>query len=167
MPSTGYIIRDVITQNAIKQILLHLTTVQSPTCLVFILQEVEIPENLRQREHVAQILRLDSESLEKEMILAKVADTTLKELKRVYDNAIKPLEMLFKYRELSNRHFGGMSLPDSSITILFNCMNAIHCTLHFNMLRYRRNKSHSFSIVYNITIYLYVTIIPSSYTQKV
>lgn len=68
--------------------------------------EVEIPENLRQREHVAQILRLDSESLEKEMILAKAADATLKELKRVYDNAIKPLEMLFKYRELSNRHFG-------------------------------------------------------------
>lgn len=68
--------------------------------------EVEIPENLRQREHVAQILRLDSESLEKEMILAKAADATLKELKRVYDNAIKPLEILFKYRELSNRHFG-------------------------------------------------------------
>jgi GTPase SAR1 family protein len=67
---------------------------------------VEIPENLRQREHVAQILRLDSESLEKEMILAKAADATLKELKRVYDNAIKPLEILFKYRELSNRHFG-------------------------------------------------------------
>lgn len=86
---------------------------------------MEIPENLRQREHVAQILRLDSESLEKEMILAKAADATLKELKRVYDNAIKPLEMLFKYRELSNRHFGGMSLPDGSITVLFNCMKAI------------------------------------------
>lgn len=139
MPSTGYAIRDVITQNAINRNLSHLTTVQSfSTCLVFILQEVEIPENLRQREHVAQILRLDSESLEKEMILAKAADTTLKELKRVYDNAIKPLEMLFKYRELSNRHFGGMSLPDGSITILFNCMNAIYCTLNFNMLRYRK-----------------------------
>jgi len=114
MPSTGYTIRDIITQNAINQIPSHPTTVQSfSTCLVFILQEVEIPENLRQREHVAQILRLDSESLEKEMILAKAADATLKELKRLYDNAIKPLEMLFKYRELSNRHFGGMSLPDS------------------------------------------------------
>ena len=127
---------------------------------------MEIPENLRQREHVAQILRLDSESLEKEMILAKAADATLKELKRVYDNAIKPLEMLFKYRELSNRHFGGMSLPDSSITILFNCMNAIYCTLHFNMLRYRRIKSHTFNIVYNTTIYLYVTIIPSHTPKK-
>jgi hypothetical protein len=126
MPSTGYTIRDVLTQNVINQILSHLTTVQSfSTCPVFILQEVEIPENLRQREHVAQILRLDSESLEKEMILSKAADATLKELKRVYDNAIKPLEMLFKYRELSNRHFGGMSLPDSSITALFKCIKAI------------------------------------------
>ncbi|XP_023719606.1 sarcalumenin isoform X2 [Cryptotermes secundus] len=68
--------------------------------------EVEIPENLRPRDHVAQILRLDSESLEKELILSKTADITLKELKRLYDNAIKPLEMLYKYRELSNRHFG-------------------------------------------------------------
>ncbi|XP_021935828.1 sarcalumenin isoform X3 [Zootermopsis nevadensis] len=68
--------------------------------------EVEIPENLRPRDHVAQILRLDPESIEKEMVLAKTVDATLKELKRVYDNAIKPLEILFKYRELSNRHFG-------------------------------------------------------------
>lgn len=68
---------------------------------------MEIPENLRPRDHVAQILRLDPESIEKEMVLAKTVDATLKELKRVYDNAIKPLEILFKYRELSNRHFGG------------------------------------------------------------
>jgi hypothetical protein len=101
------------------------------------------------------------------MILAKTTDTTLKELKRVYDNAIKPLEMLFKYRELSNRHFGGMSLSDGSITILFNRMTIIYCMLHFNMLRYRRNKSHTLGIVYNTTVYLYVTITPSSYTQKV
>jgi hypothetical protein len=107
---------------------------------------VEIPENLRQREHVAQILRLDSESLEKEMILAKTVEATLKELKRVYDNAIKPLEMLFKYRELSNRHFGGMSLSDDSISILFNCINEIYHTIHFITLRYRRN-SHNFIIV--------------------
>lgn len=82
-----------------------------------ILQEVEIPENLRPRDHVAQILRLDSESLEKELILSKTADITLKELKRLYDNAIKPLEMLYKYRELSNRHFGGM---------LMSCLKALY-----------------------------------------
>lgn len=30
----------------------------------------------------------------------------LKELKKVFDNAIKPLELMYKYRDLSNRHFG-------------------------------------------------------------
>jgi hypothetical protein len=138
--------KDVILQKTITQSLSHLTTVQIfSTCLILILQEMEIPENLRQRDHVAQILRLDSESLEKEMILAKTVDATLKELKRVYDNAIKPLEMLFKYRELSNRHFGGTSLSDDSISV-FKCTNAIYCTHHFTMLKYRRNR-HTFSIV--------------------
>jgi hypothetical protein len=135
MPSIGH-------ATTINQSLSHLTPVQIfSTCLVLILQEVEIPENLRQREHVAQILRLDSESLEKEMILAKTAETTLKELKRVYDNAIKPLEMLFKYRELSNRHFGGMSLCGDSIITLFSCMDEINSTLRLIMLRNRSNNA--------------------------
>nr|CAD7568200.1 unnamed protein product [Timema californicum] len=69
-------------------------------------QEVEIPENLRPREHISQLLHLDTESAEKELLLAKTVETTLKELKRLYDIAIKPLETLYKYRDLSNRHFG-------------------------------------------------------------
>lgn len=70
------------------------------------LQEIEIPENLRAREHVNQLLRLDEESTETEMIMEKSTDIVLRELKRLYDNAIKPLEILYKYRDLSNRHFG-------------------------------------------------------------
>ncbi|XP_049938570.1 uncharacterized abhydrolase domain-containing protein DDB_G0269086 isoform X7 [Schistocerca serialis cubense] len=69
-------------------------------------QEMEIPEKLRPREHIAKILQLDSESAEKELMLSKVADIILRDLKRLYDNAIKPLETLYKYRDLSNRHFG-------------------------------------------------------------
>nr|CAD7408415.1 unnamed protein product [Timema cristinae] len=69
-------------------------------------KEVEIPENLRPREHISQLLHLDTESAEKELLLAKTVETTLKELKRLYDIAIKPLETLYKYRDLSNRHFG-------------------------------------------------------------
>nr|XP_018897087.1 PREDICTED: sarcalumenin [Bemisia tabaci] len=68
--------------------------------------DIEIPKNLRPRDHIAQILKLDSESNETEVALSKVADNTLKELKRLYDTAIKPLELLYKYRDLSNRHFG-------------------------------------------------------------
>ncbi|XP_014276825.1 uro-adherence factor A [Halyomorpha halys] len=67
---------------------------------------MEIPENLRSREHMSQILRLSSENEEIEKGLGKIAESTLRELKKLYDAAIKPLEILYKYRDLSNRHFG-------------------------------------------------------------
>lgn len=38
--------------------------------------------------------------------LQKTAENTLNNLKKIYENAIKPLETLYKYRDLSNRHFG-------------------------------------------------------------
>lgn len=41
-----------------------------------------------------------------ENALKRTGDVVLKELKRVFDNAIKPLESMYKYRDLSNRHFG-------------------------------------------------------------
>ncbi|XP_015123869.1 sarcalumenin [Diachasma alloeum] len=69
-------------------------------------QEIEIPENLRPREHLNQILRLDQDNEIKEAAIEKASDVILKELKRLYDTAIKPLEALYKYRDLSNRHFG-------------------------------------------------------------
>ena len=49
---------------------------------------------------------MDDESIDKESAIQKVSDTVLKDLKRIYENAIKPLETLYKYRDLSNRHFG-------------------------------------------------------------
>lgn len=68
--------------------------------------DVEMPTNLRSRDHVEQLLKLDDQSNEKEAIINSVSEITLKELKRLYENAIKPLEVLYKYRDLSNRHFG-------------------------------------------------------------
>lgn len=68
--------------------------------------EFEIPKNLRSHEHVDSLLGLNGEAVIKETALRKTGDVVLKELKKVYDNAIKPLEGLYKYRELSNRHFG-------------------------------------------------------------
>lgn len=61
---------------------------------------------MRDRSHIGEILRLDDDAEEKEQAINKVADVILKELKRIYENAIKPLETLYKYRDLSNRHFG-------------------------------------------------------------
>lgn len=38
--------------------------------------------------------------------MKRTGDVILKELKKVFDNAIHPLEATYKYRDLSNRHFG-------------------------------------------------------------
>lgn len=75
-----------------------------------LLNKIEIPDNLRPRDHIGQLLRLDEENEEKERAIEKASDVVLRELKRLYDNAIKPLETLYKYRDLSNRHFGGILL---------------------------------------------------------
>lgn len=74
-----------------------------------LLKEFETPKVRRSREHIAEILKLNPESAETELLLAKTIESTLKELKRLYDAAIKPLEILYKYRDLSNRHFGGQT----------------------------------------------------------
>ncbi|KAF6216096.1 hypothetical protein GE061_000434 [Apolygus lucorum] len=71
-----------------------------------LIMPIEIPSNLRTREHMAQILKLASDEDDKEKVLAKTIDGTLRDLKKLYDVAIKPLEILYKYRDLSNRHFG-------------------------------------------------------------
>lgn len=68
--------------------------------------DIDIPTELRPRDHVDKLLKLDEESSEIENILNRVSDITLRELKKLYENAIKPLEVLYKYRDLSNRHFG-------------------------------------------------------------
>lgn len=75
-----------------------------------LIQEIEIPENLRPRDHINQLLKLDEENEEKERAIQREADIILRDLKRLYDNAIKPLETMYKYRDLSNRHFGGKTL---------------------------------------------------------
>ncbi|KZC10108.1 Sarcalumenin, partial [Dufourea novaeangliae] len=77
-----------------------------PTPEEDLIQEIEVPENLRPRDHINQLLKLDEENEETERAISKVGEVILKELKKVYDNAIQPLESLYKYRDLSNRHFG-------------------------------------------------------------
>ncbi|KYM80506.1 Sarcalumenin [Atta colombica] len=79
---------------------------QEPTPEEDLIQEIKIPENLRPREHINQLLKLDEENEEKERAIQREADIILRDLKRLYDNAIKPLETMYKYRDLSNRHFG-------------------------------------------------------------
>lgn len=83
-----------------------------------LLIEYEEPTELRDRSHIDEILHLDSSSVEKEEAIDKAAETTLKELKRIYENAIKPLETLYKYRDLSNRHFGDPEIFSKPLVLL-------------------------------------------------
>lgn len=83
-----------------------------------IFQESVTPENLRDRSHIDEILRLNEDSMAQNEALEKIADNTLKELKRIYENAIKPLETLYKYRDLSNRHFGDSEIFSKPLVLL-------------------------------------------------
>lgn len=71
------------------------------------IQDEVVPKNLRNKNHIKQTLKIGEDTEQHDSFLSKVVDSTLKELKKVYEAAIKPLEMTFKYRDLSNRHFGG------------------------------------------------------------
>ncbi|XP_040174960.1 sarcalumenin isoform X2 [Anopheles arabiensis] len=71
-----------------------------------LLLEYEIPTNLRDTTHVYELLNINDDASSREKALQETADVILRDLKRIYDNSIKPLETLYKYRDLSNRHFG-------------------------------------------------------------
>ncbi|KPU80423.1 uncharacterized protein Dana_GF18617, isoform C [Drosophila ananassae] len=70
-----------------------------------LLWEGEIPQNRRSRQHISELLQLDEEFNAREKATDNVAEIILRDIKRIYENAIKPLETVYKYRELSNRHF--------------------------------------------------------------
>ncbi|KAH8295429.1 hypothetical protein KR018_011034 [Drosophila ironensis] len=70
-----------------------------------LLWEGEIPANRRSRQHISELLQLDEEFNAREKATDNVAEIILRDIKRIYENAVKPLETLYKYRDLSNRHF--------------------------------------------------------------
>ena len=42
----------------------------------------------------------------------------MKDLKKVYENSIKELEKMYKYKELSNRHFGDPEIFNKPLIVL-------------------------------------------------
>ena len=48
----------------------------------------------------------------------KLVEQTLKELKTIYENSVKPLEDLYAYKELSNRHFGDPEIFAKPLVVL-------------------------------------------------
>ena len=50
--------------------------------------------------------------------MSGLTEKTLKELKKIYEHAIRPLETTYQYRELSNRHFGDPEIFNKPLVVL-------------------------------------------------
>ena len=48
----------------------------------------------------------------------KMTQSTLKQLKKIYENSIRPLENAYKYKELSHRHFGDPEIFTKPLVVL-------------------------------------------------
>ncbi|XP_052868934.1 sarcalumenin isoform X3 [Anopheles cruzii] len=83
-----------------------------------LLLEYEIPTNLRDTSHVYELLNINDDASDREKALQETAEVILRDLKRIYDSSIKPLETLYKYRDLSNRHFGDPEIFSKPLVLL-------------------------------------------------
>ena len=65
--------------------------------------EEEDSKEIRSRDHIEEILRLDQIGSVSDKEELTLINNIFKDLKRIYEAAIKPLELLFKYRSITNR----------------------------------------------------------------
>ena len=119
------------------------------------------PPEIRSRDHIARILGLNEKKNEK---LSAVTDKTLKNLKKIFENSIKPLETIYKYRDLSNRHFGDPEIFNKPLVVLMGPYSGGKSTMinyllgtefseqafdsgktRFRPIRQVRDKRHEFS----------------------
>ena len=70
------------------------------------------PAEVRSRAHIDELLHANAISD------AKLEEAHLKELKKIYETSIKPLETIYKYKELSNRHFGDPEIFNKPLVVL-------------------------------------------------
>merc|ERR1719225_2539987 len=71
------------------------------------------PKEVRSRAHIDKILGQGTEQKNEQL-----TQSTLKQLKKVYENSIKPLENSYKYKELSQRHFGDPEIFTKPLVVL-------------------------------------------------
>jgi len=73
------------------------------------------PPEVRSRQHIIQTLGLNEPSNDHTL---KTVESTLKDLKKIYETAIKELENNYKYKELSHRHFGDPEIFNKPLIVL-------------------------------------------------
>lgn len=77
-----------------------------------------VPSAVRSRDKLEAILGLDEVSKDVEARTSPIADVTLKELKKIYEGTIVPLESLYKYQDISNRHVSDAELFGTPLVLL-------------------------------------------------
>jgi len=70
------------------------------------------PSKIRSRDHINEILDQDASTN------SKMEQKHLKDLKKIYESSIKPLEDSYKYSSLSNRHFGDPEIFSKPLVVL-------------------------------------------------
>eukprot|EP00096_Caligus_rogercresseyi_P016521 TRINITY_DN920_c0_g1_i3.p1 TRINITY_DN920_c0_g1~~TRINITY_DN920_c0_g1_i3.p1 ORF type:complete len:1395 (-),score=386.10 TRINITY_DN920_c0_g1_i3:125-4309(-) len=73
------------------------------------------PPEVRSRAHIDEILDI---SKIKSYKSDKLIQGSLRSLKKIYESSVEPLETLFKYRELSNRHYGDPEIFAKPLVVL-------------------------------------------------
>nr|XP_053652383.1 sarcalumenin-like [Cherax quadricarinatus] len=81
-------------------------------------QIVVVPTAYRSRDRLEAILGLDVSSQEAAVRTDPIAEATLQELKKIYESTIKPLEVLYKYQDISNRHVSDAELFGTPLILL-------------------------------------------------
>lgn len=76
------------------------------------LEEMEVPQT--GRDHIDTIMDLNEETDEFEKKEANLMNGILKDLKRLYDQTIKPIEKVYKYGDITTRRFAGKCIKITS-----------------------------------------------------
>lgn len=77
-----------------------------------------VPAAIRSRDRLEAILGLDESSQDAASRINPIAQATLKELKNIHETTIKPLELLYKYQDISNRHVSDAELFGTPLVLL-------------------------------------------------
>lgn len=82
------------------------------------LQILVVPTAFRSRDRLEAILGLDESSQDSASRTDPIAEATLKDLKNIYEHTIKPMEMLYNYQDISNRHVSDAELFGKPLVLL-------------------------------------------------
>lgn len=77
-----------------------------------------VPSAVRSRDRLEAILGLDEVSKDVSARTNPIAEVTLKDLKKIYESTIVPLESLYKYQDISNRHVSDAELFGTPLVLL-------------------------------------------------